>query len=68
MPRKRSMVDYSKCQPEKCKDGICLAAQACPHNVMTQEEPYEMPDVNPAMCVGCALCAQACPLHAIHVI
>ena len=68
MPKKMSMVDYSRCQPEKCKDGICLAALACENKVMTQEAPYEMPDVNPAMCVGCGLCMQACPLKAVRVV
>ena len=67
MPKKRSMVNYSACQPEQCEDGICLAVLACPNKVMTQEAPYEMPDVHPTMCVGCGLCVQACPLKAVRV-
>jgi translation initiation factor RLI1 len=67
MPKPRAMVDYRKCQPEKCDEGICLAVLACPNKILQQEASYEMPDPNPAMWVGCGLCAQACPLKAIRV-
>jgi len=66
MPKQRAMIDYGKCQPEKCDQGICLAVLGCPKKVLKQEAPYEMPDPNPSMCVGCGLCAQACPLKAIR--
>jgi translation initiation factor RLI1 len=68
MPKQMVMVDYRKCQPENCEEGICLAALACPHKILKQEAPYEMPDPNPSMCVGCGVCAQACPLKAIRVV
>ncbi len=66
MPKQMAVVDYRKCQPEKCDRGICLAALACPNKVLKQEAPYEMPDP-PTMCVGCSLCTQACPLKAIRM-
>jgi translation initiation factor RLI1 len=68
VPKKMSVVDYKKCQPEQCDKGICLAVLACPNEVLKQEAPYEMPDPNPSMCVGCGLCAQACPLKAIRMV
>lgn len=67
MPKPMAVVDYGKCQPDKCDKGICLAVLACPSGVLRQEGPYEMPDPNPAMCVGCGVCAQACPLKAIRM-
>lgn len=67
MPKQIAMIDYGKCQPEKCDQGICLAVLACPNKVLKQEAAYEMPDPSPSMCVGCGLCAQACPLKAIRV-
>ncbi|TET80695.1 MAG: hypothetical protein E3J37_10670 [Anaerolineales bacterium] len=68
MPKQMAIVDYRKCQPEKCDDGICLAVSECPNKILKQEAPYEMPDPNPAMCVGCGICALACPLEAIQMI
>ena len=61
------MVDYGKCQPENCEEGICLAMSVCPKGVLSQEVPHEMPDLNPDVCVGCGICAQACPFQAIQV-
>ena len=37
------------------------------YKVLKQEAPYEMPDPNPALCVRCGLCAQACPVKAIQM-
>jgi len=67
MPKQMAAVDYSRCQPERCDKGVCLAVLACPHKILKQEAPYEMPDPNPTMCVGCGLCAQACPLQAVRL-
>jgi translation initiation factor RLI1 len=67
VPKQMVMVDYRKCQPEKCDEGICLAASACLNGVLSQEALHEMPDLNPALCVGCGLCAQACPFKAVQM-
>jgi len=40
---------------------------ACEHKIIKQEAPYEMPDANPAVCVGCGLCVQACPFEAVQM-
>ena len=67
MPKKTAVVDYAKCIPESCDQGICLAVLACPNKVLRQEAPYEMPDPNPSMCIGCGLCVEACPEKAIRM-
>jgi translation initiation factor RLI1 len=68
VPKRMVVVDYRKCQPDKCDGSICLAVLACPQRVLQQEVPYEVPNPNPAMCVGYGLCAQACPAKAIQMI
>jgi translation initiation factor RLI1 len=67
VPKPIAVVNYQACQPEKCDKGICAAVLACPNKVLKQEAPYEMPDPNPTMCVGCGKCAQACALKAIRM-
>ena len=68
MPKKTVLIDYNKCRPEQCdKNGICPAVLVCPHNLLKQEAPYEPPMPDPAICKGCLLCAQACPLKAVKI-
>jgi translation initiation factor RLI1 len=67
MPTKVALIDFKKCSPQNCRDGICAAALACPHRLLTQEAPYEIPLPDPALCRGCGDCARACPLKAIKV-
>ena len=68
MPKQTVMVDYRKCRPEECEAGVCLAVQACPKDLLTQEASYEMPDPNPTWCIGCGFCVQACPLKAVLMV
>ncbi|MBC8336923.1 MAG: 4Fe-4S binding protein [Anaerolineales bacterium] len=67
MPRKTVAVNYRACEPEKCEDGICLAALVCEKNILIQEAPYEMPDTKASSCLSCAICVQACPQDAVLV-
>lgn len=69
MPKPIATVNYEKCRPERCDHGVCLAARQCEHGSLTQEGPYQEPEINPAKwCHGCAKCAQACPLRAIIMV
>ena len=66
--KKMAVIDYSKCNPKECEGGICKVVQECPKKLLRQEEPYEMPDIFPNMCVGCAQCITVCPLGAVKMV
>lgn len=68
MPKKTSLVDYHSCNPDRCKRGICIASIVCPYKIIKQEEPFEIPTINQAMCMGCGLCVEHCPMEAIHIV
>ncbi|RLD06980.1 MAG: hypothetical protein DRI65_05630 [Chloroflexota bacterium] len=67
MPQPKVALDYERCDPEFCEDGICAAAKVCEKKVLRQETPGEMPDLNPSMCRGCIDCISACPRDAIRL-
>ena len=67
MPSKIAMVDFNKCQPEQCENGMCLAAKACDKKLMKQLEPYEPPMTHASMCKACSDCVKACPFDAISM-
>jgi len=67
MPQPKVVLDYERCDPEACEDGICAAAKVCEKKVLRQEAPGEMPDLYPSMCRGCTDCINACPRDAIRL-
>jgi MinD superfamily P-loop ATPase len=68
MPKKVPAIDYTKCCPEECHNGVCVAVLECEYGSITQEKPCETPEINPAKwCHSCAKCVIACPLHAIRM-
>jgi MinD superfamily P-loop ATPase len=67
MPQPKVVLDYQRCDPESCQDGICEAARVCKKKVLRQETPGEMPDVYPSLCRGCIDCIAACPRDAIRL-
>ena len=68
MPGKIALIDFNKCNPQICNSGICLAVQACTHNMLKQEAPSEIPMPDPFLCRGCGDCVRACPLDAIKIV
>ncbi len=67
MPKPSAVVDPKACQPEKCRQGICVAVEACEKRTLKQEAPYEIPYAL-GLCLGCSQCTLTCPLDAIRMI
>jgi len=67
MPVKMALVQFDKCRPAMCEKGVCAAVDACPRKLIRQEEPYDIPMMNPSLCKGCGDCASACPAKAIKI-
>ena len=67
MPRKVAIINYQKCNPENCEDGVCLAVDRCERKVLKQETAFTMPD-SPLICVGWGICVNACPIGAIIMV
>jgi Fe-S-cluster-containing hydrogenase component 2 len=67
MPKRNIAIDYQQCDPKSCPDGICQAALLCERKVLYQKTPFELPDANSGMCLGCSLCLNACPRSALRM-
>ena len=65
MPKQKAYVNYDRCNPELCPDGICLAANECELRILHQDIPYEPPETTTAPCKGCFKCLFVCPAKAI---
>lgn len=46
-----------------CKDGICV--RICPKNCLYKDEESGLTLYDNTNCIGCGLCADACPIDAI---
>lgn len=68
MPSKMALVDFNKCNPKLCNNGVCTAAEACPRKLLKQEKPNEPPMTDPSACRACADCVRACPRKAIKIV
>ncbi len=67
MSRRQVIIDFGRCRPELCPDGICAATLACPRKLLKQEQVYESPLPSPVACPTCADCQRACPFGAIDL-
>jgi len=68
MLRKMALLDFSKCRPEDCVDGVCAASKVCPSRLLNQEQPYTAPLPEPSACRACGECVRACPQKAIRIV
>jgi translation initiation factor RLI1 len=67
MPKQIAVVNYDRCRPLVCEDGVCVAVRSCPRGLLFQETVFELPEPHPGVCVGCGICAQACPCDPIQL-
>ncbi len=68
MPKRSVLLNFQQCDPQRCENGVCQAALLCKRKVLTQLQPYEIPEMNAEMCLGCAVCTTACPTKALHIL
>lgn len=67
MPKQRVIIDFGRCRPEACPDGICAATLACPKKLLKQESVNESPLPSPVAYPACADCQRACPFGAVDL-
>ena len=67
MPGKMALVDYNKCSPGQCENGVCAAAVACTRKLLKQEAPFDVPMTDPFLCRACGDCVRVCPMKAIQI-
>ena len=68
MPSKIALVDYGKCCPDRCENGVCKAVKACKNKLLIQEVPYDIPMASPFLCRAWGDCVRACPVKAVQIV
>jgi NAD-dependent dihydropyrimidine dehydrogenase PreA subunit len=68
MPQPKVILDYQACDPSRCENGVCAAAQVCERKVLKQANPGELPELYPSLCQGCIDCIKVCPCNALRLI
>ncbi|MCX8061872.1 MAG: hypothetical protein N3D16_04770 [Anaerolineales bacterium] len=68
MPKAIVSLNYQLCDPNQCDQGVCRAVALCRRKVLHQEKPFEPPQLNSELCLGCAVCTTACSVHALMVL
>ena len=68
MAIKTALLDFNKCHPERCPEGVCPAVALCPSKLLRQEAPFSIPMPEPFGCRACGECVRACPERAISIV
>ncbi len=68
--RRIAVIDYDKCNFEKCGNYLC--EKVCPVNRNGKEciihETNEKPTISEELCIGCEICQNRCPFGAISIV
>lgn len=64
----QATIDYQRCRPSDCENGLCRILRECPVKAIWQEEPYEVPVADWSRCRGCSKCLTLCPHNAVGLI
>jgi NAD-dependent dihydropyrimidine dehydrogenase PreA subunit len=67
-PKVKIIIDYKRCDPQKCDKGICAAVLACPNKLLKQFGAYEYPYLVPGFCQECGKCTDSCLWEAIRML
>ncbi|MEW6231217.1 MAG: 4Fe-4S binding protein [Chloroflexota bacterium] len=61
----QATIDWRKCDPNKCVNGMCFVKGNCPVKAIIQLDAEDQPVVDTSRCRGCSACVARCPLRAI---
>ena len=67
-PKIKIAIDYKRCDPKRCDQGICAVLLECPSKLVKQIEPYGCPYPVAGFCQECGNCSEACLLKAISAL
>lgn len=67
MPNKLALVTFDQYHPEECPGGQWAALLVCPHKLIQQEAPDEIPMFNPTTCREYGDYARTCHLRTVRV-
>jgi len=67
-PKVKITIDYKKCDPKRCDQGVCAALVACPTKLIKQIERCDYPYPVAGFCQECGKCSEACLLKAISML
>ncbi len=67
-PKVKIAIDYERCDPKRCDQGICAAVLACPVKLIKQLEPRDCPYPITGFCQECGKCLEACLMKAINML